>query len=124
MPSTLCPRCLTPTADQVTPVRAWCASCGLEWDIPQAAESRSRMPAIDGSPSWIAATTEGILSPADLRVPGAERYGPYQVVGVLGQGGMGIVYQARHDETGAEVAIKTVTAQRRTLLHWFRREVS
>jgi len=40
--------------------------------------------------------------------PGAE-VGPYIVQGVLGQGGMGVVYRARHGVSGQLVALKTVS---------------
>ena len=36
------------------------------------------------------------------------RFGPYRVMGVIGEGGMGVVYRARHEETGSIVALKTV----------------
>jgi serine/threonine protein kinase len=35
---------------------------------------------------------------------------------------MGVVYRARHEETQREVALKTVRARKREVLHWFRRE--
>jgi serine/threonine protein kinase len=34
--------------------------------------------------------------------------GPYALEGVLGHGGMGVVYRARHQSTGEQVALKTV----------------
>jgi predicted ATPase len=36
---------------------------------------------------------------------------------------MGTVYRARHDQTQLEVALKTVRARKREVLHWFRREL-
>lgn len=50
-------------------------------------------------------------------------YGPYRVLRLIGKGGMGLVYCARHEETGQEVALKTVRVHQRDILHWFRREM-
>src|SRR3990172_4921852 len=33
-------------------------------------------------------------------------FGPYRVTGILGEGGMGVVYLARRDDLGSEAAIK------------------
>ncbi|MBI2566161.1 MAG: protein kinase [Candidatus Schekmanbacteria bacterium] len=52
-----------------------------------------------------------------------ERLGPYRVTGTIGRGGMGVVYRARHESTGAEVAIKTVRGASESLLATIRREI-
>lgn len=39
-----------------------------------------------------------------------ERLGPYEIVGQLGRGGMGVVYKAVHRETGDEAAVKLLSA--------------
>ena len=41
--------------------------------------------------------------------PIPERIGKYKVAGVLGRGGMGLVYRALDQNLGREVAIKTLT---------------
>jgi eukaryotic-like serine/threonine-protein kinase len=53
-----------------------------------------------------------------------DRVGPYQVLGTLGRGAMGIVYRAIHDTSGREVAIKTVAGTNPTLLAAMRQEIA
>jgi tetratricopeptide (TPR) repeat protein len=52
-----------------------------------------------------------------------ERLGPYRIRGKLAAGGMGVVYRAEHEETGARAAVKTVKETRTFNLESFRREV-
>jgi serine/threonine protein kinase len=52
-----------------------------------------------------------------------EQIGPYRIDGVIGQGGMGVVYRAVHRDTGAVVALKTVRVTSADLLASIRREV-
>lgn len=55
-------------------------------------------------------------------VPGAQ-VGPYEVLDQLGRGGMGVVFRARHIQSGKLYALKTVKAQNPHLLSSIRREI-
>jgi serine/threonine protein kinase/predicted ATPase len=50
-------------------------------------------------------------------------FGPYRVVRLIGKGGMGLVFHAIHEQTRAEVAVKTVRVRKRGMLHRIRREI-
>ncbi|MFC1851977.1 tetratricopeptide repeat protein [candidate division CSSED10-310 bacterium] len=52
-----------------------------------------------------------------------EQIGEYIIVRLLGQGGMGVVYEAEQRLTGKRVALKTVTLPRKELLGSLRREI-
>jgi Tol biopolymer transport system component len=46
-----------------------------------------------------------------VTLPDHSRLGPYEIIGLLGAGGMGEVYRARDPRIGREVAIKTLPAR-------------
>ena len=54
-------------------------------------------------------------------VPGT--IGPYRILDAVGRGGMGMVYRARHAETGVTVALKTVRVPNEKMLASIRREI-
>jgi serine/threonine protein kinase len=51
------------------------------------------------------------------------RIGPYEVLGQVGQGGVGVVFRAKHAESGALVALKTVRVRTTAHLSSVRREI-
>ncbi len=75
--------------------------------------------------------TSRISRTISFEVPAANRLGEYLLIGELGRGGFGVVYDARHIQHGNRVALKTLptglTGQQHPLddaerLHRFRRE--
>ena len=58
-----------------------------------------------------------------MPVTEGSRVGPYQILGTIGAGGMGMVYRARQADTGEEVALKTVLVSRSSQLSSIRREI-
>lgn len=68
--------------------------------------------------------TEESLKPkvAAAKVPGLVRLHDYRLLGELGRGGMGVVYEAVHLQRGHRVALKTLPSLDGAALHRFKRE--
>jgi serine/threonine protein kinase/tetratricopeptide (TPR) repeat protein len=49
--------------------------------------------------------------------------GPYRLINRISAGGMGVVYRARHEDTGELVALKTVRVPEAVMLRGIRREI-
>src|SRR5262245_54430230 len=64
-----------------------------------------------------------MAEPLAQPVVGVE-FGPYRVVSVIGQGGMGVVYRAVHGATGQPVALKTVRSGGLRMLGALRSEIA
>src|SRR5262245_15141651 len=56
-----------------------------------------------------------------MSLEAGSQLGPYQIVSVLGRGGMGEVYRARDSRLGREVAIKVLSARLALDPGWMRR---
>ncbi|HEX5098739.1 MAG TPA: protein kinase [Polyangiaceae bacterium] len=67
-------------------------------------------------------TAQGVLGAAPAESQ-PTRIGPYDIVGLLGEGGVGVVYRARHQTTGQSVALKTVRVRATAHLSSVRREI-
>ena len=53
------------------------------------------------------------------------KMGPYELLGVLGRGGLSVVYRSQYADTGEVVAVKVLTAEHAAnpvLLKRFRKE--
>ena len=63
------------------------------------------------------------MSAVRLQDPVQGKLGPFVLQSQLSAGGMGVVYRARHETTGALVALKTVKVPEAAMLRGIRREI-
>jgi hypothetical protein len=61
---------------------------------------------------------------ADLRLEYPDSIGPYWITGLLGRGGMGVVYRGQHESTGRSAAVKTVRVASRAAFIAIRQEIA
>src|SRR6185436_15014327 len=54
----------------------------------------------------VASVAQKMLDGATAYTPASDRFGPYRLTRVLGEGGMGVVYLAERDDLGSLAAIK------------------
>jgi serine/threonine protein kinase/type II secretory pathway predicted ATPase ExeA len=64
-----------------------------------------------------------LLDRSVLDPPHPSAIGPFRITGILGQGGMGIVFRGEHRDTGAPVAVKTLRDPRGSPIESLRREI-
>lgn len=104
----------------VAPVRV-CSTCGREWAQPEGpyctldggllvAANVTMLAASDQHPVMLGPPVMPAIS-VEEELPVGTRVGEYNIEKRIGQGGMGVVYGARHPVIGKRVAIKVLNGR-------------
>jgi len=96
----ICERCRAPLAADT--VQGICPACLLALGLQDPSEA----PTVTSGPE----PASGGITPAPTHVPRpGERFGAYQIIRLLGCGGMGEVFEAEHTLSGRRVALKVMS---------------
>ena len=106
-----CTRCGTTLRDGA----GFCGNCGAKTGTPAAGPRVAEPPAaratVHNLPTIVPMAEEGPTA-ADTLAPGSTFADRYEVISLIGKGGMGTVYLARDTTTGRELALKLIRADR------------
>ncbi len=100
-------------------------ACGgddaLLHEVTSLLEADERAERFIEQPAADAATQAVSADPGEARFSAGTRLGPYEILALLGAGGMGEVYRARDPRLGRDVAVKLITTDGRPLPDRLRR---